>query len=102
MKNPMQSVASEEADGVLLTVRVKPRASKSRVLAVREAALEVAVAAPPVDGAANRELVQTIADHFDLPRSSVQLVSGASGKNKRLRLRGVRLDYVSARLARAE
>jgi len=36
---------------------VKPRASKSRILGVREGMLEVALAAPPVDGEANAELI---------------------------------------------
>ena len=47
-----------------LKVRVKPRASKSRVLGTRDGVLEVAVAAPPVDGAANEELVRTLAEHY--------------------------------------
>ena len=62
----------------MLTVRVKPRASKSRVLGAREGALEIAVAAPPVDGEANQELIRIAAAHFDLPRSRVKLVAGAS------------------------
>ena len=68
-----------------LSVRVKPRASKSRVLGVKDGVLEVAVAAPPVDGAANAELLATLARHYDVPKSSLAIVSGETGRHKRVR-----------------
>jgi uncharacterized protein len=45
-----------------IRVRVKPKASKSRILDVRDGILQVALAAPPVDGEANAELIRTMAD----------------------------------------
>lgn len=95
---PVSDAASDHPEGVILTVRVKPRASRSRVLGIREGALEVAVAAPPVDGAANVELLRTLADHFGLPRSQVRILSGEAGKRKRVRLSGTRLEQIAARL----
>jgi uncharacterized protein (TIGR00251 family) len=73
-------------DGVSLRVRVKPRASKSRVLGEREGELEVAVSAPPVDGAANEELVRILAEHFDVPKSSIAIARGATGRSKIVRI----------------
>ena len=73
-------------DGVSLRVRVKPRASKSRVLGEREGELEVAVSAPPVDGAANEELVRILAEHFDVPKSSITIARGATGRSKIVRI----------------
>jgi hypothetical protein len=67
---------------VRISVKVKPRAPRSCVLEVRDGALVVAVAAPPVDGAANAELVRTIARWLDAPRSGVRVVVGASGRHK--------------------
>jgi uncharacterized protein len=84
----------------LLEVRVKPRARKSAVLGVREGVLEVAVAAPPVDGAANEELIRTLAAHFDLGRRAVRLVSGESSRHKRIALDGVALRDIEAVLQR--
>jgi uncharacterized protein len=72
--------------GALLRVRVKVRASKSRVLAYKGAELEVAIAAPPVDGAANEELVRTLAAHFGVAKSTVSIESGASSRSKLVRL----------------
>jgi uncharacterized protein (TIGR00251 family) len=72
--------------GVTLRVRVKPRASKSRVLGEKEGELEVAVAAPPVDGKANEELVRVLAAHFDVPKSAVAIARGESGRSKLVRL----------------
>ena len=89
----------EHPDGVTVTVRAKPRASKSRVVGVRDGALEVAVAAAPVDGAANAELVRTIAAYFGLKVGQVRVVHGATGKNKTVCLAGTELGQVLARLA---
>jgi uncharacterized protein len=72
--------------GVTLRVRVKPRASKSRVLGAKEGELEVAVAAPPVDGKANEELVRVLADHFDVPKSAIEITRGESGRSKLVRI----------------
>ena len=68
--------------GVSLRVRVKPRASKSRVLGERGSELEVAVAAPPVDGAANEELVRVLAEHFDVPKRALTITHGMGGRSK--------------------
>jgi uncharacterized protein (TIGR00251 family) len=77
------------AGPVRIAVRVKPRSRQSKVLGVREGVLEVAVAAAPVDGEANRELVAVIARHFGLPKSSVTILVGASGRNKWVGLRDI-------------
>ena len=71
-----------------LKVRVKPRASKSRVLGTRDGVLEVAVAAPPVDGAANEELVRTLAEHYGVPKRAVEIVSGETSRVKIVRVTG--------------
>lgn len=76
------------SDELRLKVRVKPRASKSRVLGVREDVLEVAVAAPPVDGAANQELVRTLADHYNVPKRAVEILSGETARIKIVRVVG--------------
>jgi uncharacterized protein (TIGR00251 family) len=80
----------ERHDGsVSLRIRVKPRASKSRVLGEREGELEVAVSAPPVDGAANEELVRVLADHFEVPKSTITIFRGATGRSKIVRISSV-------------
>jgi uncharacterized protein (TIGR00251 family) len=90
---------SHRADGRIgLRVFVKPRAGKSRVCGVREGVLEVALAAPPVDGAANAELLQTVARVLGVAKSSVQLVSGERSRTKLLAVTGVTEDALRQRL----
>ena len=69
-------------------VRVVPRASRSEIAGEPNGALRVRIAAPPVDGAANRELMRLLAKNFHLPPSAIEIVSGDSAKNKVVRLHG--------------
>jgi len=80
------------ADELRLKVRVKPRAAKSRVLGPKDDVLEVAVAAPPVDGAANEELVRTLAEHYGVPKRAVEILSGETARIKVVRVVGARVD----------
>lgn len=63
-------------------VHAKPRAKKSRIVGPRGDALEVALAAPPVDGAANEELVRVLADALGIPRRNVTIVRGETSQKK--------------------
>jgi uncharacterized protein (TIGR00251 family) len=86
---------------VRFEVRAKPRAKTSRITGVREGALVVQLAAPPVDGAGNEELVATLARVLGVPRRDVVLVGGASSRTKRLEVRGLGVDDVRQRLSAA-
>lgn len=79
MQNP---TLRRVGDAFELEVWAKPRAGKSRVMGLREGRLVVALAAPPVDGAANAALVQFLAECLDLPRSALQVTSGSTGRRK--------------------
>jgi uncharacterized protein (TIGR00251 family) len=85
-----QTIHCTTRDGAItFTVRVVPRASRSRVAGAHDGALRVRVAAPPVDGAANEELVRTLAEAFSVPRRFVEITSGHSSKLKQVRVYGV-------------
>jgi uncharacterized protein YggU (UPF0235/DUF167 family) len=76
-----------------LTVRLTPRAGSDRILgfdtdARGQRVLKVAVAAAPVDGAANAALIKLLAKRLDIPKSAITLVSGGSARIKRLALAG--------------
>lgn len=78
-------VKSTETDGILVfNVRVVPRASKSEFLGELAGALKVRIASPPVDGAANGELVRLLARKFGVSRSDISIVGGERSKNKRI------------------
>ena len=74
---------------LLFRVQVVPRASRSEVVGEHNGALRVRLAAPPVDGAANDELRRLLARIFNVPRSSIQLVSGQGSRTKQIRIAGV-------------
>lgn len=80
---------SETAEGVVLNVRAQPRSSRSGVDGVIGDALKVRIRSAPVDGKANKELVETLADAFSLPKSRVSFVGGETSKSKRILLAGI-------------
>lgn len=92
---------SASKHGVRLDVDVKIRASRTAILGYATERLSVALAAPPVDGAANEALRRLLADHFGLPRQEVQIVGGAKSRHKLVELRGVTPEQVLARLPRS-
>ena len=78
-----------ETDGAIsFAVCIVPRATKSEVVGEHDGALRVRVAAPPIEGAANEELVRTLARALDVPRSAVEIRGGLQSKLKQVRVRG--------------
>jgi uncharacterized protein (TIGR00251 family) len=82
----------------MLDIRVIPRAAKAGVAGTRDGAILVRLNAPPVDGAANAELIDLLARALDVPRRSVTIVSGTRGRAKRVRIDGVALNVALTRL----
>jgi len=60
--------------------------------------LQIRVMASPVDGAANAALLRFLADTLDMPRSRVEIVSGASSRRKRISIAGLAPDELEARI----
>jgi uncharacterized protein (TIGR00251 family) len=84
-----------------VTVRVKPRASRQALVGVTEGALEVAVTAPPVEGAANDAVCELLAQTLEVRRRDVRVIAGASSRTKILEVDGIDSGTVRARLAGA-
>jgi len=82
---------------VELRVRVIPRASKSGIAGTRDGALLVRLNSPPVEGAANSELIQLISDALGVPKRSIAIVSGQRSRLKRIVVHGVTMDDVNAK-----
>jgi hypothetical protein len=93
-------VVTERDAGSRIDVFVKPRASRSAVVGARNGALEVAVAAPPVEGAANEELRILLAEVLGVRRSDVVVAGGAATRSKRIDVAGLGADELRARLRR--
>ena len=79
-------------ESISFAVRVQPRASRSEVTGELDGALKVRLAAPPVDGEANEELVRFLAKLFAVSRQRVSIFSGLTSKNKLIRVEGMTAD----------
>ena len=79
---------TETPDGVILNVRAQPRSSRSGIDGLLGDAVKVRIRCAPVDGKANKELIETLADAFGVAKSAVVFKSGETSKTKRILLRG--------------
>jgi uncharacterized protein (TIGR00251 family) len=86
-------------DGALLHVRVQPRAARAGIAGWRpDGALTVRVTAAPVDGQANAAVAALLAAALGVRPSAVQIVRGATGRDKYVRVAGLAIDDVMRRL----
>ena len=83
------SLYTDSSEGVIVSIRAQPRSSRAGIEGVMADALKVRIRSAPVDGKANKELVETVAEAFDLPKSRVKFKSGETSKTKRIILCGV-------------
>ncbi len=84
------------ATGATLAVRAQPGARKNAVVGEQAGALKVAVTAPPEDGRANAALVEVLRSWLVLKRSQLELVSGATSRNKVFLVRGLTAEELTA------
>ena len=82
----------DTAAGVSVALMVTPRASRTEVAGTADGRLRVRIAAPPVGGEANQELVRFIAKSLGVPRSAVLVSAGASGRRKTVLVQGIRAE----------
>ncbi|MEI7940357.1 MAG: DUF167 domain-containing protein [Verrucomicrobiota bacterium] len=90
-----------QADGVLLSVKLQPRASANEIGEALGNELRIKVTAPPVDAAANEALVKLLARELDCPRNRVELVRGHTSRHKIVKLYGLAPEEVVKRLGAA-
>lgn len=81
--------------GIRLEVRVVPRSSRDEIAGEMQGALKVKLAAPPVEGEANKALISFLADLAGVPRKNVAVVRGETSRNKLVEIAGVtRSDFL--------
>ena len=91
-----------DAGGTLLPVRVVPRAARMGLDGVRAGALVARLTAPPVEGAANSALIAFLASQLDVPKTALTIASGATSRQKTVRVAGLEPAEVRARLGLPE
>jgi len=85
---------TETSDGTVLNVKAQPRSPRAGVDGLIGDAVKVRVKCAPVDGKANREIIETLADAFGLPKGRVVFKGGETSRQKRILLAGVGADLV--------
>jgi uncharacterized protein (TIGR00251 family) len=100
--SPALTVVAKDGE-LRFEVHAKPRAKRTSIVGVRvhDGVLEVALAAPPVDGAANAELVKALAHALGMPKRSVRIVRGEGARTKLVGVSDIGEDELRARLGRA-
>jgi uncharacterized protein (TIGR00251 family) len=88
----------DEAGGAVLEVLVQPRASRTRAVGEHDGRLKVQLAAPPVEGEANRALIEFLAEALGVRKADVVLQRGEAGRRKTVRVAGVSAAQVRAAL----
>lgn len=85
----------EKDNALVFSVRVIPRSSKSEIVGEYDGALKVKLNSPPVDGAANAELVKLLAKEFDVSKSQVEILSGNTSNLKQIKILGAKKNALS-------
>ena len=96
----MSTFAKAHPEGTLLSLKVIPRASRNEIADALGDELKVKVTAPPVDSAANRAVVELIADALNTSKANVALVGGKTSRHKQLLVKGLSPEQVSSALIR--
>lgn len=78
-----------------LSVRIQPRASRNGVTRMEDGTLKIRLTAPPVDGAANEALVKFLSETLSIGKSSVEIVTGHTSREKRVKISGMSNEDVN-------
>jgi len=90
---------ADHPDGCILPVRAQPGARRNAALGEHGGALKLGVTAPPEDGRANQALVELLRDLLGFKRSQVELLSGATSRDKKFLIRGMKREELAAKVA---
>ena len=90
----MAFTVRDTAQGAQFALRVQPRSSRTALAGLIGDAIKLAITAPPVDGKANQAVVEYLAKLFSVPKSSITILSGETGRNKLIAIRGLSAEQV--------
>jgi uncharacterized protein (TIGR00251 family) len=90
----------EDTYGLKFNIYVQPRSSRNQVVGLHGDALKVKIKAPPVEGAANKMCMTVLAKALNVPKSSIEIVSGHNARTKRLLVQTARVDDTGKEIKR--
>jgi uncharacterized protein (TIGR00251 family) len=80
---------TEKTDGVTFAVRVLPRSSRNEIVGEAEGVLKIKLTAPPVEGAANKALIEFLSGKLKVAKSRISIITGQSGRSKVVAIEGI-------------
>ncbi len=88
----------EHPDGVVMKIKVQPRASRNKIAGTIGDALKVMLTAPPVDGEANAACIEFFSDLLGIPKRDIEILTGHTGRNKTIKLYGLTKSKLTEQL----
>jgi uncharacterized protein (TIGR00251 family) len=89
-------------NAVVLTLRIVPRSSRNEICGEHGDALKIKLQAPPVEGKANKALIEFLAETLGIHRNNISILSGDTGRNKRVAITGISSQEITEKLLPAD
>jgi len=86
MSNDINDCFKITGNDIKVKVKIVPGSSKSKIIGAYNNALKISIAAPPVEGKANKKCIAYLAKYFDVAKSKIEIISGQTGKNKLIKI----------------
>lgn len=83
----------ETKDGIIFTLRISPNASKNEIIK-DDTGIKVKITAQPIDGKANKALIEFLSKQFKIPKSYFEIIRGETSKDKTILIKNVGIDYL--------
>jgi uncharacterized protein len=94
----MAPYLQQRSEGVCISLKVQPRASRSEIAGLIGNELRVKVTAPPVDSAANEAVLELLAETLNCARNQLELLRGATSRHKQILVRGLTASQIEEKL----
>jgi uncharacterized protein (TIGR00251 family) len=90
----------ESGQGCVFEIRVSPRARTNRVVGALGSAVKIRIAATPERGAANKAVIEFLADQLKIRSDDITIITGHTSRTKRIRVAGLTAKEIESRLLR--
>ena len=84
----------ETNDGYIINLKISPNASKNEIIKTDDGIFKIKITAKPVDGKANKALIEFLSKNLKVPKTSIEILKGHSGKEKTLLVRSKDIDVI--------
>ena len=86
MKSSINDCFKITGNDIIVKVKIVPGSSQDKIIGIYNDALKIAIAAPPVEGKANKKCIAYLAKYFDVAKSKIEIISGQTSKNKLIKI----------------